>query len=156
MVAGLESVSYTHLDVYKRQAQRRVDTGFRHADDQVGFYRILPGQQTPCLLMGLVNADAVDDAVRPGKIDVFKYSQRAFTGAVVFNRPQAVFVRHQNFAWLHIPHKFRPNRIQRTGFGSEYIAVVQFSNAQRPDTQQMCIRDRFAAPATEFPQIRQS
>lgn len=57
---------------FLRIAQGGVQAGIRHAHHQVSFHRVPSGQQLTGIFPGSMDADPIDDRVRPGKIDILK------------------------------------------------------------------------------------
>ena len=60
--------------------QGGVQAGIRRADDDVGLDGMLLRQETAGLQAGLMDAGALDDGIRAGKVDVLEHAHRV--GAV--------------------------------------------------------------------------
>ena len=56
---------------------RRAHAAVRHGNHQIGLDVVLARELAAHFLAHFIDAVAVDDAVRPGEIDVFKNAERA-------------------------------------------------------------------------------
>ena len=121
---------------FQRIAQRGVQPGIRRADDHIGLHRVFLGQKTAGLQSGFVDAGALNDRVRAGKIDVLEHAQGMGGGvAVGADAAQTEPVGHHDLAGLHIPQHPGAHGVQRAGFRRKGIAgaVGQLADAQRAE-----------------------
>ena len=117
-------------------AEGGVEAGVRHTDDHIGLHGVLLRQEAACLLAGLVDRAALDDAVRAGEVDVLEDAHLGvLPAAVILDAAQlaGAGVGHDDLAGLHIPQKRSTGRIQRTALAGEDVAAAgQRTDAQRP------------------------
>ncbi len=117
-----------------RVAERRIQTGIRHADDHIGLHGVLLCQEPACLLAGLVHRAALDDAVRAGEIDELEHAHLGVrAAAVILDAPQltGLGVGNDDLAGLHVPQQGRARSIQRTALaGKDVAAAGQGADAQ--------------------------
>ena len=101
-------------------------------------------QEPAGLHPGLVDRAALDDAVGPGKIDVFKDAHLAGLFAAVLGvAAQAVGVGHHNLAGGDVPQIGGPHRVQGTALAGEHIAAArQGADAQGPVAPGVADRDQ--------------
>ena len=112
-----------------------VQTGIRHADDNIRIHRMGFCQNLPCPHPGVVNADAVNDGIRPGKVDVFKNAHFPGRGAAMTGvGVDAVAVKGQNFPGQNVPLEFRTHGVEGAALRSDDIrSVLPFPKAQRAE-----------------------
>ena len=109
-----------------RIADRRVQTGIRHADHHVRLDRVLFRQKSPGLLSGQTDACPVNDRIRPRKINVFKDAEAAGNLSAVASVAGDPFPAHGNdLTGENIPVKDRTDGIQPAAFrGKDDRAVI--------------------------------
>src|SRR5699024_5994985 len=115
-------------------AQSGVQARVGHADDHVGVHRVLLRQEAPRLHPGLVDRAALDGAVGPGKVDVFKHAHLAgLAAAVVLDAAQAVGVGHHDLAGFHVPQQGGAHGVQGAALAGKSVAAPrQGADAQGP------------------------
>ena len=93
-------------------------------------------EDLPCPDPGIMNADTVDDGIRPGKVDVFKNAHLFGRGAAVAGvGMDAVAVKGQDFSGQNIPLEFRAHSVKGTALRCDDIRpVLHFSIAQRAES----------------------
>ena len=113
-----------------------VQTGIRHADDNVRVHRMGFCKDLPCPDPGIMNADTVDDGIRPGKVDIFKNAHLFGRGAAVAGvGVDAVAVKGQDFSGQNVPLEFRADSVKGAALRCDDIRpVLPFSIAQRAES----------------------
>ncbi len=92
-----------------------------------------------------INAVAVDDAVGPGEIDVFKNAERVlFVRGKSLDAGQPLVVDDNDFTRFHVADEFGVNQVERGGFAGKHISTVgRAANGQRTETMRVARADQF-------------
>ena len=101
-----------------------VQAGVGHADDDIGLHRMLLCQESAGPLAGLVDADALDFAVRPGEVDIFEHADFSLVPAVGGDGLHLAVLDDDDFAGAHVPHQGRADGVQRAALGGDHPGAV--------------------------------
>ena len=123
-----------------------VQTGVRHADDDVRLHGMLQREERTGPLTGHMNAAAVDHGVGAGKVDELKNAQSPGRDAAVGSVGlDAVFVRHHDLSGQNIPLKAGAHGVQSAAFrGEHHAAVLQPPHAQGTEAVRVPDGDQLA------------
>ena len=116
--------------------QGGVQAGIRRADDDVGLDGMLLRQETAGLQAGLMDAGALDDGIRAGKVDVLEHAHRVGGGAaVILDAAQTVVVSDDDLTGLDVPYEFGADGVQGAALAGKGPAgtIGQLADAQRAE-----------------------
>src|SRR5262249_53558058 len=120
---------------------RRRNAGIGNWDHYVGASRRLAGELCPHRLAHVVDVAAADEGIRTREIDVFEDAWPRRRGREWFVRMHAVFIEHHDFAVLDVADVFRPDDVERAGFGSEDGSSVQLADHQGTNAERITRAD---------------
>src|ERR1019366_3863331 len=114
-------------------------------NDEVGLDVVFAGELGAHFLADFIDSVAIDDAVGPREIDVFKNAERAF---MVVGKSgdagESVFVDDDNFAGRHIADELRVDQIKRRRLAGKHPRAVRgAANGQRTETKRVARADQF-------------
>ena len=81
-----------------------------------------------------MDVDALDAAVRAGKINVFHRAHFVLNLICIMKALDAVAGDSYDFAWFDIPDKLRADDIKCAGFRTDAVAIIKERQRQRPQT----------------------
>src|SRR5262245_36345700 len=120
---------------------RRRNAGIGNWDHYVRASRRLAGELCPHRLAYVVDVATADDGIRTREIDVFEDARPRRHGREWFVRMQAVFIEYYDFAVLDVANVFRPDDVERAGFGSEDGSAVQPADHQGTNAERITRAD---------------
>src|SRR6185503_20058813 len=112
-------------------ANGRADAGIGNRHDDVGFDRLLDGEQAAKIGSHLVDALPEYLAIRPREVDVLEDAVREPRGRKRPNRPGTVWVDDDDLARLDVTHVRSVDEIQRARLGADDPRVTEAAERQR-------------------------
>ena len=122
-------------------AERRRHARIGHRDDDVGRDRALARQLGADPLARLVDAAALDDAVRPGEVDVLEDAEPPRAAGEGVLRMHAGGIDDDELAGLDVAHEVGADDVERAGLRCQDVGLAEPPQDQRPDAQRVAHAD---------------
>ena len=96
----------------------------------------------------LVNSDAVKDAVRSCKVNIFKNTSRLFFRVMHHEIGlDAILIDRHDLARKHVADKGSSDRVKRTCLGGQDIGIITLSDTERLESLRIAGTDEFSRAA---------
>ena len=125
-------------------ADRGIEAGVRHADDDVCIDRMLLCEEFTGTHSGIVYGCAVDDGIRTCEVNILKYTGGVLLGiAVILDGAETILVHDHDLTRLEVTHQLRTDCVKCTGLAGKYDrAVLGFTIAERTEAMRITYGDQ--------------
>ena len=125
-------------------ADRGIEAGVRHADDDVCIDWVLLREELACAHAGIVYGCAVDDGIRTCEVNILKYTGGVLLGiAVILDGAKTILIHDHDLTRLEVTHQLRTDCIECTGLtGENDGTVLGFTIAERTEAVRITYGDQ--------------